>query len=195
MARSAMPRGCSRCGVSWTQLASTSCFRPSSPSSPGRWAWSRSVTCRWCVRSGFDGNRRGWSGRRLDRRTLAVCKASCRAAGTSGPAPPNRPWTRSRNRSRKALQGADSRSAKPLENVNFWKNGRSGRIRTCDPCVPNVNSARKVQQKQWKLLAIDHLCRLLFTAFRWSIGGRPFLCSADELRSEERGSLFDLCVP
>lgn len=30
------------------------------------------------------------------------------------------------------------RSAKPLENVNFWKNGRSGRIRTCDPCVPNA---------------------------------------------------------
>jgi hypothetical protein len=27
-------------------------------------------------------------------------------------------------------------------------NGRSGRIRTCDPCVPNVNSGRKDQQKQ-----------------------------------------------
>ena len=35
-------------------------------------------------------------------------------------------------------QGAGGRSAKPLENVNFWKNGRSGRIRTCDPCVPNA---------------------------------------------------------
>ena len=29
-------------------------------------------------------------------------------------------------------------SAKPLQNVDFWKNGRSGRIRTCDPCVPNA---------------------------------------------------------
>src|SRR6478736_10128673 len=35
-------------------------------------------------------------------------------------------------------RGAGGRSAKPLENVNFWKNGRSGRIRTCDPCVPNA---------------------------------------------------------
>src|SRR6186713_2618254 len=35
-------------------------------------------------------------------------------------------------------RGVGGRSAKPLENVNFWKNGRSGRIRTCDPCVPNA---------------------------------------------------------
>lgn len=35
-------------------------------------------------------------------------------------------------------EGAGGRSANPLENVNFWKNGRSGRIRTCDPCVPNA---------------------------------------------------------
>lgn len=35
-------------------------------------------------------------------------------------------------------RGAGGRSAKPLENVDFWKNGRSGRIRTCDPCVPNA---------------------------------------------------------
>lgn len=35
-------------------------------------------------------------------------------------------------------RGAGGRSAKSLENVVFWKNGRSGRIRTCDPCVPNA---------------------------------------------------------
>jgi L-threonylcarbamoyladenylate synthase len=35
-------------------------------------------------------------------------------------------------------RGAGGRSAKSLENVDFWKNGRSGRIRTCDPCVPNA---------------------------------------------------------
>src|SRR5882757_2860630 len=39
---------------------------------------------------------------------------------------------------KRRFRGAGGRSAKPLENVNFWKNGRSGRIRTCDPCVPNA---------------------------------------------------------
>src|SRR5437899_1618217 len=52
-------------------------------------------------------------------------------------------------------------------------NGRSGRIRTCDPCVPNVSSSRKIQQKQWSSLRIHELCRRLFSEFRWSIGGRP----------------------
>lgn len=60
------------------------------------------------------------------------------AARSRRPARPNRPWTRSRNRCRKAFRGAGGRSAEPLENVDFWKNGRSGRIRTCDPCVPNA---------------------------------------------------------
>src|SRR3954462_12309259 len=69
-------------------------------------------------------------------------------------------------------RGAGGRSAKPLENINFWKNGRSGRIRTCDPCVPNVSSNRKIQQKQSISFLIDHLYRRLFTAFRWSIGGQ-----------------------
>ena len=52
-------------------------------------------------------------------------------------------------------------------------NGRSGRIRTCDPCVPNVSSSRKIQQKQWSSLRTHELCRRLFSEFRWSIGGRP----------------------
>ncbi len=39
---------------------------------------------------------------------------------------------------KRRIRGAGGRSAKPLENVDFWKNGRSGRIRTCDPCVPNA---------------------------------------------------------
>jgi len=57
---------------------------------------------------------------------------------------------------------------------NGLERGRSGRIWTCDPCVPNVSSSRKDQQKQWSLLAIDHLYRRLFTGFRWSIGGRLY---------------------
>jgi hypothetical protein len=39
------------------------------------------------------------------------------------------------------------------------------------PCVPNVSSNRKIQQKQCSLLAIDHHCRRSFTGFRWSISG------------------------
>jgi L-threonylcarbamoyladenylate synthase len=44
----------------------------------------------------------------------------------------------SKSVAKRRSRGAGGRSAKPLENVNFWKNGRSGRIRTCDPCVPNA---------------------------------------------------------
>jgi len=43
--------------------------------------------------------------------------------------------------------------------------GRVGRIRTSAPCVPNVNSNRKVQQKQCSFLAIDHRYRRLLTGF------------------------------
>jgi hypothetical protein len=51
------------------------------------------------------------------------------------------------------------------------KDGRSGRIRTCDPCVPNARSEQKTQQKQIRLTTFDHLYLRLFTGFRWSIGG------------------------
>ena len=55
---------------------------------------------------------------------------------------------------------------KNTETISAWKDGRSGRIRTCDPCVPNVS-----QQKQRRPILVDHLYRRLFTGFRWSIGG------------------------
>ncbi len=40
------------------------------------------------------------------------------------------------------------------------------------PCVPNVNSLRKDQQKQRSSLAIDHHYGRSFTGFRWPIGGQ-----------------------
>src|ERR1700676_2570971 len=57
--------------------------------------------------------------------------------------------------------------------TNVENLGRSGRIRTCDPCAPTVSSNRKDQQKQQTLLVVDHLYPRLFTGSRWSAGGRP----------------------
>lgn len=103
------PPGCSSCGAS----------------SPGRWVSSPSVTRRWCGPSGLEGGHRRVSRPRLRRRN----KRPCPAKSAVDPIP-------------KSLQKGGlrcwRRSAKPLQNVDFWKNGRSGRIRTCDPCVPNV---------------------------------------------------------
>ena len=62
-------------------------------------------------------------------------------------------------------------------------NGRSGRIRTCDPCVPNVNSGRKVQQKQWYLRTLDPIYPDLFTGFLWSICGWEFSNSTSGRRA------------
>ena len=62
-----------------------------------------------------------------------------------------------------------TREGPTIRRKNLMISGRSGRIRTCDPCVPNK---RKDQQKQWISLAIDHLYRCSLVMFRWSIGGQ-----------------------
>ncbi|WP_334538387.1 hypothetical protein [Bradyrhizobium sp. AZCC 2230] len=41
-----------------------------------------------------------------------------------------------------------TREGPTIRRKNLMISGRCGRIRTCDPCVPNVNSGRKDQQKQ-----------------------------------------------
>jgi hypothetical protein len=42
------------------------------------------------------------------------------------------------------------------------------------PYVPDVNSKRKNQQKQWSLHSFEHVYRALLTRFLWSISGGAF---------------------
>ncbi len=66
-------------------------------------------------------------------RAVPLTLSDCQDPPISGTASRNSPAWLPRSKSMRI-----SLRTKNTETISAWKDGRSGRIRTCDPCVPNA---------------------------------------------------------